>query len=90
MVTDTRNPNPVTRLPRRVPVHVERVDFMTMDDVRRRVGLSPNGARELVARAGFPAPFARVWRSDLWRAVDVETWCSEQAARGWIYEPDEG
>jgi predicted DNA-binding transcriptional regulator AlpA len=70
-------------------VRVERVDFMTLDDVRRRLGLSRNGTRDLVIRPGFPEPFALVWRSELWRTVDVEEWCAAQLARGWVYEPSE-
>lgn len=61
---------------------------MTLADVQHRVGLSRNGTRELVVRDGFPEPFAIVWRSELWRTVDVEAWCAEQLARGWVYEPN--
>ena len=66
---------------------VERSDLMTLDDVRNRVGMSRNGAEALVERAGFPEPFAVIWRSRLWRTVDVERWVLEQLAAGYVYEP---
>lgn len=76
MPTDTPNPRPISR-----------GDFMTLQDIEAALGLSPNGTRELVLRDGFPDPFGKVWRSELWRTADVEAWRLEQLRAGFIYGP---
>ena len=70
------------------PRPIDAGDIMTQDDIQARVGLSRNATADLVDRPGFPEPFHRVWRSRLWRTVDVEQWILvQQATRGVVYEP---
>lgn len=51
--------------------------LIDVDEVARRLAVSAQTVRRLVAAGQFPAPI-RVGRSVRWRLADVEAWIDEQ------------
>lgn len=56
---------PVTQQPPRV---------VGTHQIRLMLGVSRSRAAQLVTQKGFPDPFARLGRANIWLAEDVEAW----------------
>lgn len=51
-------------------------------DIAERWGITPNRARALVKRDGFPEPAGKIGQSDYWYAADVDRWRATQPGVG--------
>jgi len=59
---------------------------MGPEEIRERLGVSRQRAYIIIGRRGFPAPWVKLARGNVWRSTDVEAWI--RANRPEIAEPD--
>jgi hypothetical protein len=55
---------------------------MGVHELAERLGTTPERARTVSRRRGFPEPCAQITLGRIWDAADVEAWVAEHWRRG--------
>jgi predicted DNA-binding transcriptional regulator AlpA len=54
-----------------------RTELVIAADIAERLNLSRARVSVLLSRSDFPRPVGRLWRSNVWRWVNIERWARD-------------